>query len=116
MIAKIYLEGDKIVFEALAEDDIPDKICLSKNGRLGVVVCDTKNNLGITKEAVKVLKNIIKRADKCNDDLNVLDWWKCTDNTYALSWMGNNKIVVPQNIKIEVNKNMEFIEDGYIEL
>jgi hypothetical protein len=52
--------------------------------RLGCVLGDSEKNLGVSPEAIELMKTIEVGRDAIGD----LDWWWCTDETYAFSWWG----------------------------
>lgn len=53
-------------------------------GRMGCVLGDTLRHLRVSKEALALMEKIKTNGDVTGD----LDWWWCTDETYAFSWWG----------------------------
>lgn len=54
------------------------------HGHVGSVVLDTSANLGVSEEALELLKQV----ECSNDDVGDVDWWFCIDGSYAFSWLG----------------------------
>lgn len=52
--------------------------------RLGCVLGDTKSNLGVSQEALDLMRQVENGRDAIGD----LDWWWCNDETYAFAWWG----------------------------
>jgi hypothetical protein len=63
-------------------------------GNIGCVLIDSKKNLGVSKEALELLKKI----PPGRDDIGDVDWWKCNDGKYAFSWLGSTHSV--KHIKV----------------
>lgn len=53
-------------------------------GRFGSVLCKTKGHLGVSKEAVNLLRQVQRGVDSIGD----LSWWECDDGSHAFSWFG----------------------------
>lgn len=51
---------------------------------LGCVIGNTKEQLGVSKEALSLMERIENNHDAVGD----IDWWKVDDGTYAFSWWG----------------------------
>ena len=85
---RIYAHDRKLIFwpdnpaEGIASDAwIP----VDQDGqRFGSVVCNTKQQLGISQEALDLMMGIACGRDAIGD----VSWWWCENNTYALSWFG----------------------------
>lgn len=59
---------------------------------LGCVIGNSKEMLGVSAEAIEVMRKIQCGHDAIGD----IDWWKCTDGTYAFSWWGSiHRIIKP---------------------
>ncbi len=56
----------------------------SNRNILGCVLGNSKEMLGISEEAVELLRKVKRGYDAIGD----LDWWKCSDGNYAFSWWG----------------------------
>ena len=53
-------------------------------GKIGCVLKDTKTSLGISHEAMEWLEKMKTSRDSIGD----VDWWACSDGTYAFGWLG----------------------------
>lgn len=95
MLVKIYIEDDNLIFETLVNEDIPNQIYLKNSNTTGVIVIDTANNLGITKQALKELKIILELSEPISpDEPYNFRWYKNRDNKSILYWKGENKLVI----------------------
>ncbi len=56
----------------------------SGEGRIGCVLLNTKDNLGISNAALKLLRKIPKSRDAIGDVM----WWPAADGKYAFGWLG----------------------------
>ena len=56
---------------------------------IGCVVLNSKKNVGISDEALKLLRMV----KKSRDDIGDVDWWKCNNGPCAFSWLGGWKAV-----------------------
>jgi hypothetical protein len=75
-----------LVFELLVKSSIDGKVTSSIDnpGTIGQIIHDTKNNLGISNEALQLLKTI-----KCsNDSIGDLDWFETPDGCASFGWIG----------------------------
>jgi len=54
-------------------------------GRLGSVLCKTKGQLGVSREAFNLLRQVPRGTDCIGD----LGWWECGDGSHAFSWFGS---------------------------
>ncbi len=71
--------------------------------RLGCVIGDTKINLGVSEEALALMKTIKRGHDAIGD----IDWWGCDDETYAFSWWGPiYRIINPATAEAPRNYNI----------
>lgn len=76
------------------EKDIDNEWWPTGQGRIGCVVGNSKKNLGVSKEALAVMKGVRKNWDSIGD----LGWWKCDDGTHAFSWFGSiHRIIDPKD-------------------
>jgi len=81
-------EGN-IIIETLKPDE-DDHFAPVGGTRFGSVLMDTKNILGMSKEAVELLKTIPRGTD-CIGDVST---WKTTNGNCCFSWFGHlNRIV-----------------------
>jgi hypothetical protein len=74
--------------------------------RIGCVVGNTKANLGVSEEALVLMR----KMRVCRDAIGDLNWWWCTDGTYAFSWIGPiHRIVDPDTS--EAARGFEIFRD-----
>lgn len=59
-------------------------------GRIGCVVLDSAKNVGISPEALELLRKIPRSHDAIGD----VDWWKCDDDTCAFAWLGGYRRLI----------------------
>ena len=91
MDARITAYKGQIICELLATaSSATVTTTLDNPGVFGQVIVDSKNNVGISKEAHDLLKTI-KRG---RDDLGELDWFKTSDNAHAFAWIGGPYTIV----------------------
>jgi len=86
----------RIVMELLATKSIAGEVATSLDSpsSFGQVIMNTKEHLGVSKEALELLKTV-KRG---NDSLGGIDWFKTSDGNHAFSWMGGPyQITTPQD-------------------
>lgn len=92
MLVKVYMdehEGQKyVVFKALVEKST-DEIILPGGSKIGLVLIDTKKNLGVTKEAEPYLKDMFKNHISSGDDIGEFDHYQADDGVYVLNWLGS---------------------------
>ena len=68
----------------------------SGNGRIGCIIMDTKNNLGISEEAFGLLKTI----DHGFDSLGDVMWFEADGNKRVFGWMGQpDRLMKPENVE-----------------
>lgn len=76
------------------EKDIENEWFPTNANRMGCVLCDTKNKLGVSQEALELMKTIQVGRDAIGD----IDWWLCGDGKYAFSWFGSiYRVIDPKN-------------------
>ena len=64
------------------------------DGRLGCVVTDTKNRLGVSEEAFDLMKTIKRNHDAIGD----ISWWECDDGTHAFAYFGSiHRVINPES-------------------
>jgi hypothetical protein len=64
--------------------------------RIGCVLLDTKRQLGVSEEALSLMRRIPRNRDSFGD----ISWWACDDGTHAFSWLGAiHKVLDPLNIE-----------------
>jgi hypothetical protein len=85
MKVRVVAYNDKIVIiTEKPEEGIEDQWWPTGGSRMGCVLGDTKNKLGVSKEALELMKLVPVGRDAVGD----IDWWKCDDGTYAFGWWG----------------------------
>lgn len=77
---------------------------------LGCVVCNTETNLGISKDAISLLKEV----QAGNDDLGDIDWFQSDNAGPVFTWIGAPKTIYhPSEIEGSLDYNpSKFIEDN----
>ena len=75
--------------------------------RLGCVLGDSERMLGVSNEALRLMKKIPRN----NDSIGDIDWWLCDDGKYAFSWFGSihrvihtNNAQAPQNFVVKPDR------------
>jgi len=90
--AKISKIGEgKILCEALTYEYILKEIRPTsvEDGTIGTVVMNTKQTLGITKDAIPIIEQIFKEALCDGGSLGDIDWFESTGNgNWNFSWIG----------------------------
>lgn len=87
MKVKVVAHGDHIVcIPSTPEKNIGHKgqWWPTGDGKLGCVIGNTKKNLGVSQEAIDLMKKVEMGTDAIGD----IDWWWCDNETYAFSWFG----------------------------
>lgn len=109
--AKITAYKGIIVCDCIAEKSIPDECHLSidNTGVIGQVFMDTKNNVGISLEALELIKTIPKGHDSLGD----FDWFKAGDDKYALGWLGGPKRIM---FPLESETSRQFTLGDFVEI
>jgi hypothetical protein len=83
--AKVFVHSDQLVIvPSNPLGGIGDDWWPTGGTRLGCVLTDTKRRLGVSKEALLLMREIEVGCDAIGD----IDWWRCYDGTYAFSWWG----------------------------
>lgn len=85
MHAKITAHRGILVFDLLATES-SDEVAtsLDRPGNMGQVIMNTAKNLGVSAEALQLLRSL-KRG---HDSLGDIDWFKTRDGQHAFSWLG----------------------------
>jgi hypothetical protein len=101
---KVTAYKQNIIIETL--DEKKDKNFIPVGGtRIGSVLIETNEFLGMSKEAVTLLKTL----KKSHDDIGDISTWKTNDNKDCFAWIGNFKKIV------NINK-AEGDRDGIIDI
>jgi hypothetical protein len=86
---KVTTKGKFLIIETV--DPTADKNFVPMSGsNMGCSLIDTKNLLGISKEAM----NLIKTMKKGGDDLGDLNLWKSEKRGHCFAWLGGIKRLV----------------------
>jgi hypothetical protein len=97
MHAHITAYKGKLVLELRVTKSIPNEVVtnLDKPGNLGQVIMDTARNLGVSAEALELLKKV-RRG---HDDLGDIDWFRAGDSA-AFGWLGGiYRIADPEQVE-----------------
>jgi hypothetical protein len=97
MHAHITAYKGRLVLELLAKASIPDEVATSLDnpGNIGQVIMNTGKNLGVSAEALELLKQV-KRG---HDDIGDIDWFR-TGDTAAFGWLGGiYRIADPKQVE-----------------
>lgn len=101
---KVTAYKDNLIIETVKPDEDKNFVPVG-NGRLGCVLIDTKELLGMSEEAVTLMKKLRRNNDAIGD----VSTWKTTEGTHCFAWFGNLKRLV------DVNK-CESDRDGIIDI
>jgi len=85
--ARITAYKDIIVCELVAEASIPNEVVttIDTPGNIGQVIMNTKEHLGVSKEALELLKTVKKGHDSLGD----VDWFSTMNGAaHAFGWIG----------------------------
>jgi hypothetical protein len=88
--AKVTAHKGILVITLVATKSIPNECHLSLDnpGCIGQVIMDTKRHLGVSKQAMALLKTV----RRSHDDIGDVDWFK-TGNKYAFGWLGGMHVL-----------------------
>jgi len=81
-----------LVLELLVSASILGEVTTSMDNPtcIGQVIHDTANNLGVSKEALKLLKTV----KTSNDDLGDVDWFATSDGKASFGWLGGPRALI----------------------
>lgn len=82
-----------------------------KGWTLGCVLGDSKTQLGVSEEAIKLMEKVRRNHDAVGD----LGWWKCHDGTFAFSWWGPIYRIVDPG-RAEGDRDFRVHEGQYIRI
>lgn len=102
----------KLVIELLAQKSIANEVTTSLDtpGVFGQVIENTKEHLGVSKEAIELLKQVKKGYDSIGD----VDWFKVDNGNYAFGWIGGPYAIVDP-MKAE-GSSTYIVPNDYIEI
>ena len=101
---KVTSYKDNLIIETIKPDEDKNFVPVG-NGRLGCVLIDTKELLGMSEEAVKLMKTLPRNNDAIGD----VSTWKTTEGQHCFAWFGNLKRLVDV-------KKCESDRDGIIDI
>lgn len=91
MKVRVVAYKDKIIMVPdRPREGVGDEWWPTGNTRGGCVLGNTKANLGVSREALDLMRQVQRNHDAIGD----LGWWWCTDDTYAFSWWGPHYRIV----------------------
>ena len=93
--AKVTAYSGVLVIECLETVSSEDCTLSTDNPTcIGQVIHNTKKNLGISKEAVEVLR----KFNRCRDDIGDIDFFESDDKQWNFAWIGGlKKIADPKD-------------------
>lgn len=81
---KVTSHGDYVIIEPLQFEEEKDIFYPCGNGRVGNVLIGTEKHLGMSEEAVELLKKI----KKSHDDIGDVQTWKSDNKGDCFGWIG----------------------------
>ena len=91
MHAKITAYGNHLIFELLSTKSCDTlATSLDNPNNLGQVIIGTDTLLGVSDEAIKLLKKIKPGRDAIGD----VSWWTATENRSCFAWFGGPKQII----------------------
>lgn len=100
-----------LIIETVPPFDKSDEFIPNGNGKLGCIIANTKTNLGISPEALMLLKQIKQSCDDIGDVM----WWKDLNEKCYFGWLGG-----PYSIKhIDIcdgDRSYQVFENQFIEI
>jgi len=104
-------EGQIVICPIDYDQGINDAWWPTGGGKMGCVVGDSKQMLGVSKEAIELMHSVTLNRDAIGD----LGWWRCDDGTYAFSWFGAIFRMVDPNSS-EAARDFRVHDGQYIEI
>lgn len=102
----------RLVMELLAKISIEGAVATSLDtpGNMGQVIMNTKEHLGVSKEALELLKTVKPGRDSMGD----IDWFATSDGNHAFSWLGGPyNIAKPSDIE---GSRSYVVPDHFVEI
>lgn len=87
ILVKIYMQGADLVIEG-SETDFGNLYCACYPVGHGAYVSNTRQYLGITKQAIPVFTRILENATDAGTFLGAINWFHNDDGTAIFSWLG----------------------------
>lgn len=109
MHAEITAYNGRIVIELKVKKSIPGEVATSQDTPhlAGQIICDTRHNLGISAEALVLLKGVHKGSEGAGD----VDWSRTEEGTAVFGWKGGRcAIFNPETCK----GSRKFKVGGYV--
>lgn len=104
-LARVTAYKNIIVIEGVGLDFVHEKWVPAGGGKIGCVVGDTKNLLGVSKEAARLLKSVRRGQDAIGDVM----WFKANDGLDYFGWLGSNlRLVDPDDA--EADRDFQILE------
>jgi hypothetical protein len=105
MYAKVTAHRGFLIFELLVDKSNEEVATnLDRPGNLGQVIMNTKKNVGISDEAMALLKTVKNSYDAIGD----VDFFATVDEKNAFSWLGGpREIKDPKSIEGARNTNWD---------
>jgi hypothetical protein len=89
--AEVTAYRGRIIVELKARKPIPGEVILGGNSQMGVhIIKDTAHNLGVSHEALELLKKV-RRSPDANGEL---DWSRDADGKACFGWRGGDCLIV----------------------
>lgn len=110
MHAHVTAYKNHLVIEALATKSIKDEAHLSIDNPtcFGQVIMNTAKNLGVSAEALELLKYLKRGRDSLGD----INWFATTNGTNsAFSWIGGMQAIKDIN---EIETSRDYVVMGYV--
>jgi|GEM_PF-2010552 len=104
-------EGNLVMVPLAPEEGIDDDWWPTGGDKMGCVVGDTRRRLGVSKEAIGLMRGIKRNRDAIGD----IGWWRCHDGTYAFSWWGPIFRIIHPN-DAEGSRDFATHPDQYVEI
>lgn len=98
-----------LIIETLKPEKDDNFIPVTEPGKIGNVLMNTKEHLGISKKALK----FIKKLKSSNDDIGEIDFWKTENGKSCFSWVGPLSRLVGPEAELS---NMGFQDVDFIEI
>jgi len=111
MHAHITAYKGKIVCELLADKSIEGEVTtsLDRPGNFGQIIHDTAKHLGVSAEAMALLKTIRPGHDSLGD----IDWFGTSDGAASFGWIGGPYNIVDPK-KCDASRDYKIL--GYVEI
>lgn len=108
MKVKITEYKNVLIIETLEPEKDDNFIPVTEKGKIGSVLINTKEHLGISKEALKFMKGL----KSSTDDIGEIDSWKTKDGKDCFGWIGPLSRLVGSKAELSNRgfQDIDFIE------